>query len=58
MVEPPICDRPKCQVEVVAYGRWSFTGDGRLPEVRPQGTKLKIQEIKIFQETVPVVPLF
>ena len=32
-VEPPVSQHPKCKDLVVAYGKWSLTGGGRLREV-------------------------
>ena len=49
-VEPPVSDHPKCQVRLVAYGRWSF-----IPEVNPQGVHMT-GDFFVFGETLPVAP--
>ena len=49
-VEPPVSDHPKCQVQVVAYGRWSF-----IPEVIPQGVHIT-GDFFVFGEALPVAP--
>lgn len=49
-VEPPVSDHPKCQVQVVAYGRWSF-----ILEVSPRGVHIA-GDFFVFGEALPVAP--